>query len=87
MIKTVQGGLGLWGTQLQLLLWGGAASADHKCECQSLFLRSFYYQNGDKTGTVTSSSLAMISVCCRSILLKSNKCVAYQILHLQIQTR
>jgi len=61
-----------------------SASADYKCECQSLFLRSFYYQNGAKTGTVTSA-VAMISVYCRPIL-KSNKCMAYQILHLQIQT-
>jgi hypothetical protein len=44
----------------------------------------FFYQNGEKTGTV-ASSVAMISVYCRPIL-KPNKCVAYQILHLQIQT-
>jgi len=68
-----------------VLLGGGSASADHKYEGQSLFLRSFYYQNGDKTGTVTSS-VAMISGYCRSIL-KSDKCVAYQILHLQMQNR
>jgi hypothetical protein len=72
---------------------GVSTCADHKYECQSLFPRSFYCKNGDKTGTVTSSlamitvyckssSVAMISVYCRSRL-TSNKCVAYQILHLQ----
>jgi hypothetical protein len=39
----------------------GSASADHIHECQSLFPRSFYCQNGDKTGMVTGS-VAMISV-------------------------
>jgi hypothetical protein len=35
---TVWGGLGLWGTQLELLLLGGfSACAGHKHECQSLF--------------------------------------------------